>query len=346
MLKWIKRIVVALLALAAGVTGTIVLLVGPWPLYKEARYEGAGYFLRSLAAIDAAASETTVGNGGPLKAGWAERDITPEIGHPMAGYGGRANDKRSTGIRERVYIRALALSDGADTVVLVGSDMLQTLPNLLELVEERISKSVGLTNRNVMYTSSHTHCGPGGLAPGLVAREAFGAYAPEYVVLLADRFAEAIAEAVTTMAPARFGHASVEAPEYIRNRTRPGNPVDATLHVALVEKVGSGERLHVARYSAHGTAYGEEMMAFNNDFAGAFQRAVRERTGAPLLYMGERWARCVPTRRDRPCRSRGHRSLHWDLRTTWRARRCARGRRRWRRCCGIRKRGWKPWALH
>ena len=29
-------------------------------------------------------------------------------------------------------VRALALNDGTDTVVLIGSDLLQTLPNLLD----------------------------------------------------------------------------------------------------------------------------------------------------------------------------------------------------------------------
>lgn len=283
---WFKRMLIVLLALAAGIATGILLFVGPWPLYTDSHYKDAGYYRRALAAIDAAAARNTLGTPGPLQAGWAERDITPDIGHPMAGYGGRANDKRATAIHERVFVRALALGDGTDTVVLLGSDLLQTLPNLLELVEERIHASVGLTNQNVMYTSSHTHCGPGGFAPGIVAREAFGEYAPEYLTLLADRFAEAITEAVRGMTPARFAHTAIEVPEYIRNRTRPGNPVDATLHLAVVEKLGSGERIHVARYSAHGTAYGEEMMAINNDFAGAFQRAVREQTGAPLLYMG------------------------------------------------------------
>jgi hypothetical protein len=45
----------------------------------------------------------------------------------MGGYGGRPNGKRSTGVHDPLFVKATALSDGKDTVVLLGADMLQTL---------------------------------------------------------------------------------------------------------------------------------------------------------------------------------------------------------------------------
>ena len=215
MLRWLKRILIALLALFAGIAAALVLFVGPWPLYSDSRYRESSYFARALADIEKAAAAANNTAPAPLRAGWAERDITPEVGHPLAGYGGRANDKRSEGIREPVFVRALALNDGTDTVVLVGTDLLQTLPNILELVEQRIEPELGLTNANIMYTSSHTHCGPGGLAPGIVAREAFGEFSPAYLELLSTRMAEAIIAgavarggAVATSRPAVLGTAA------------------------------------------------------------------------------------------------------------------------------------------
>lgn len=286
-MRIVKRVLIALVCLVLVFAGAFVACVGPWPLYKESGYRDSAYFARALSDIDIAAAGTMVDRElQPFKAGWAERDITPASGHPMAGYGGRPNEKRSTGVLEPLFVRALAMSDGADTVVLVGSDMLQTLPNLLGLIEPRVKANVGLTNGSILYTSSHTHSGPGGLAPGFAAETSYGEYKPEYVELLATQFADAITEAVRIMAPARFAHGAVEAPEYIRNRTRATGTVDDTLHYALVERIDDGSRLYLARYSAHGTAYSEEMLELNNDYAGAFQRAIRGRTGAPLLFMG------------------------------------------------------------
>ena len=287
MMKILRLIVLGMVVFCLLTVAGFVTLVGPWPPYSDSIYKESRYFTKALAAIETQAAKATVGEKVQhLKAGWAQREITPEAGHPMAGYGGRANDKKSTGILEPLYVKALALSDGTDTVVLIGSDMLQTLPNLLEAVEARISKSVNLTNRNIMYTSSHTHCGPGGLAPGFAAEFSYGPYKPEYLDVLVDCFAGAIEEAVNTMTSAKFAHGAVAVPEYILNRTRTHGTVDPTLNVAAVEKVDGGERLYLARYSAHGTTYSEEMLELNGDYAGAFQRAVLEKSGAPLLFMG------------------------------------------------------------
>lgn len=286
--QWALRAFYAVLTLAAAAAGLFVLLVGPWPLYADARHRQQGYYREALAAITASAAESKRTEApGPLHAGWAEREFTPaRPGHPLAGYGGRANDKRSAGSMEPMRVRALALNDGEDTVVLLGSDLLQTLPNLLDLITPRVHAATGLTDRNLMYTSSHTHCGPGGWAPGLVGKEAFGEYDPAYLEQLATAFSEAIIEAHGAMGPATFAHGEEAVPEFIRNRARASGAVDTTLHAAKVVRKDTGAQLLVARYSAHGTVYGEECMRFNNDFAGAFQRAVQERAGAPLLYMG------------------------------------------------------------
>lgn len=278
-MRRVKRILIGVCLLVVLLTVAVVLLVGPWPLYSDARYKDARYYRDAIAAID---SVPIAGSAPwPLRAGWATREVTPPVGHPMAGYSGRANDKRASGIHDSILIKALALNDGSDTVVVVGTDLLQTLPNMLELIERKS----GFPNAQVLYTSSHTHGGPGGFAPGRVAEEAFGHYTPEYLEALTDGMAAAIREAVDTLAPARLAHAAVDAPEYIRNRCRPDAPVDATLHVAAVEN-SAGQRLYIARYSAHGTVFGEEMMEVNGDFASAFQRAAEARLGAPLLYMG------------------------------------------------------------
>lgn len=282
----LKKIGLVLAAAAALSASAFVLLVGPWPVYRNAGHQSTAYFREAVAGVDSAAAQS--GNGraaGTLTAGWAERDITPEPGHPMAGYGSRPNDKRSTGVHERLFVRAAAVGDGVDTVVLVGSDMLQTLPNLLEMVEPVVARETGLTNANIMYTSSHTHSGPGGLAPGFAAEASYGPHDPAYVARLAEAFSGAIVEAVRGMAPARIAHGALDVPEFIRNRSRKDGAVDSTLHFAVLERA-DGARLNLARYSAHGTAFGEEMLEFNNDWCGAFQRHVGERTGAPLLFMG------------------------------------------------------------
>jgi len=95
-----------------------------------------------------------------------------------------------------------------------------------------------------------------------------------------------------------------------------------------------GQRLYLARYSAHGTAYGEEMLQFNNDHAGAFQRSIKEKSGAALLYMGGAVGAMRPNPPARHCRNPGPRNSSWPLKTTWKANWSNRERKHSRICCG------------
>ncbi|MBT7095989.1 hypothetical protein HN937_01365, partial [Candidatus Poribacteria bacterium] len=70
-----------------------------------------------------------------LRAGVASRDITPPVGVDLTGYGGRPSG--CTSIHDQLHARALALSDGAVTVVLVSLDVLGISFELRDALRER-----------------------------------------------------------------------------------------------------------------------------------------------------------------------------------------------------------------
>ena len=272
-------------AVAAVAVSSGCVVVGPWPVYKDSEYKTAAYYKDAIEAIDRAASTSGIGDHqGTLTAGWAAREITPRIGVPMGGYSGRPNGKRSTGVHDPLFVKAIALSDGKDTVVLVGADMLQTLPNLLELVERKVAARTPLASRNILYHTSHTHCGPGALAPGLAARISYGKYDPAVVEFLAEQFSGAIIEAWQKRAPAKLASGVLDIPEFIRNRTR-NAPVDSAANFCVVQQ-NAGAKCILMRYSAHPTVYGERMTDFSAEYPGAFQREVEKETGTEAIYMG------------------------------------------------------------
>ncbi|MBW7865253.1 MAG: hypothetical protein GX580_08805 [Candidatus Hydrogenedens sp.] len=284
-MKLVKRVLKITAIVLVLLVAAFVVVVGPWPVYKASDHRQAPYYPAAVESIHKAAGLTRVSpDPDLLHAGWAVTDMTPKVGTPMGGYSARPDGKRSTGVRDPLFVKAVVLGDGEDLVAVVGSDMLQTLPNLLELVEAEVCAKTPLTPHNIMYTSSHTHCGPGALAPGMAANISYGKYDPELVKFLAARFAEVIIKAHDTMAPAKLAHGAVDAPEYIRNRTRKA-PKDSTLNFAVLEK-DSGERCVIARYSAHPTVFSEQMTEFTAEFPGAFQRAVERDTGATAVYLG------------------------------------------------------------
>ena len=139
-----KKILISLAMTPIVMALLFVLFIGPWPTYDDSDYANQSYYHNALEDIHAgAASNSLTTQPGRLQAGWAKRIITPLIGTPMGGYSARKNGKKSVGVHDDLYVRAMALSDGQDLAVLVGSDMLIIPPNLSEAVRNNVAIQAG-----------------------------------------------------------------------------------------------------------------------------------------------------------------------------------------------------------
>ena len=283
-----------LLGIGAVVVLLIVLFVtfiGPWPVYESSGFAEADYYKNDVAALaEQAAGQELTDTPEPLRAGWGVAEMTPKIGVPLAGYGARKGEKRSVGVEDPLFARAIALSDGKETVVLVGMDMLIMPPNVAEMVREKVSAEIGLGAESILFAASHSHCGPGGLAPALAMEVSGGPYDPEVPPFLTERISEAILLAVKDLAPARLLHGGPEAPELIRNREfnkTPGRPdvVDPEVSYCLVEK-SDGARCYLVSFSAHPTTYGADQMKFSAEYPGAMVRALTGKARTEAVFLG------------------------------------------------------------
>ncbi|HDP36030.1 MAG TPA: hypothetical protein ENN29_13080 [Candidatus Hydrogenedentes bacterium] len=281
----LKKILLGIVVFIVAVVVLFLIVIGPWPVYKGSDFTQAAYYREALAAIEREAAKSTISDSpGRLQAGWAARIMTPDIGVPMGGYSGRPDGKRSTGIRDELMAKAIAFSDGADVVVLLGTDMLIMPPNIADLTYEKVAKKSPLVENNIYFTVSHTHCGPGGFAPGLASKISAGEYDPKVPEFLSDVFAEAIVEAYNDMKPALVANGHVNAGDYIRNRTRDA-AVDEALTYMLVRQE-EGKECYVVRFSAHPTVFGQRMMEFSAEFPGELMRHIEQQTNATAIYLG------------------------------------------------------------
>ncbi|MDX9974325.1 MAG: neutral/alkaline non-lysosomal ceramidase N-terminal domain-containing protein [FCB group bacterium] len=278
-----KKVLLGIAAVVVLLVGLFVLLVGPWPTYASTDYQNASYYKSALATIDRTAAQGQPATPQGLSAGWAKANITPPVGTPLAGFGDRKG-KPSTGVHDECFVKALALSDGADTVVIIGSDMLIIPENLADAVRAEVTSKTTLKPEHILFNSSHDHSGPGAWGPGFAGTQIAGKYDEKILTLLKDAFVEAVVSAYDKMEPASLGYGSVSVPEYIRNRTREAR-VDSTLGYILVEQ-DDKDKCVVARYSAHPTNLGGSNMEFTGEYPGALQRAVEEQTGAFAMYLG------------------------------------------------------------
>jgi hypothetical protein len=264
--------------------GCFVILVGPWPTYKSG-FEDKSYYKNAVAEIERHRERLSHNsNIGQFEAAWGSRFITPPIGTPLAGFGARKG-KPSTGVHDEIFVKALAVSDGTDTAVIVGADILIVPENVAELVRTDVSKQTPLSANEILFNASHNHSGPGGFAPGFASKAFNGPYDPNVPVFLARAISEAITEAYRSLEPAKVTYGGLDAPEYIRNRTRRDSPVDSELSYMIVEQK-DGDRCFVVSYSAHPTILGADNMQFTGEYPGFLACRIKERTGAEAIYLG------------------------------------------------------------
>ncbi len=296
-MKLWKKILLGVFVFFVLLAGAFVLFIGPWPAYT-AGFEGTGYFNNDIARIDSAIKRCDVtGTPGPLKAGWGKALITPPPGTPMAGYSAR-NSKPATGVHDDVYVKAVAFSDGVDTAVVVGADMLLVPPNVAGPIREAVAKETGLTANSLFFTASHTHDSVGAFAPGLIATFSFGKYNPAIPPFLVKAFTAAIVDAYKSMAPAKFAHGAIDAHQYIHNRARNAG-VDPTLNWMLIEKA-DGKRCYLSRFSGHPTILDDDVMEISAEYPGYLQRAIESATGATAVYLGGGVGSMSPSAPDAP----------------------------------------------
>ena len=118
------------------------------------------------AAAAAASAQAPRGGGrGLLHAGFAERDITPDIGMEQPGGYGKVYLRK---FHDPCKVRAAVFGEGSDRVALVGTDSLIIPRQVVVAARDSIQSKCGIPAGNVMVGASHSHSsGPVGMVqPG------------------------------------------------------------------------------------------------------------------------------------------------------------------------------------
>lgn len=203
-----------------------------------------------------------------LKAGAAKVEITPPVGTPLAGYGKRKG-KPSTGIRDPLYVRALALDDGEDKVLILSADLLIFPQPLAEEILRKISEEEKIPREAIVLAATHTHSGPGAIAHGFLYEKIFGRYRPQIVEGIKGRVLWAAHQALENRKPARWESAvSGGLEDFAENRAADGGPVDPDLSVLVLEGGDGSIQAALVNWAAHPTLLDSGDGRFSGDFPG------------------------------------------------------------------------------
>ena len=258
-------------------------------------------FLTAVAAMTVTPQRLTrTGQG--WRAGVATIEITPDRSLWMAGFAART--EASQGVALPLHVKALALKCGNQaTAVLVTADLLGVTARMTDRVAAAVQRRLGLRRQNILFNSSHTHCGPVvdeqlSVAYGLTAAQLDDIRT--YTTQLEDKLATVIANAVSRLEPAKLSYARDETGFAANRRTAylPLGPVDRTVHVLRVDGLDGGLKAIVFGYACHNTTLPPTIVQYHGDYAGVAQAILEKgHAGTTALFVAGCGADANPTPR-------------------------------------------------
>jgi neutral ceramidase len=226
----------------------------------------------------------------PWHAGVATAVITPSEPLWMAGFGSRT--KPSEGVRQDIFVRALALRDQERAVsVLITLDLVGVERQLADAITDGCQRRFGLPRDRVVLNLSHTHSGP---VAGLSLMPLYDLSAEQrervrrYTDDLITRILGTVERALQALAPARVtfgqGLAGIAVNRRrVRLRHLPG-PVDHDVPVLAVHGPGNALQAIVVGYATHATALSDYLIS--GDWPGfAVAEIERRHPGATALFV-------------------------------------------------------------
>ncbi len=126
---------------------------------------------------------TTVEWGNPvIRCGMYEADITPPLGSSIPGY---FYDRKSTGIKDRIYSKACVLASADGIVAIISVDAIDLSRDVVEGIRDKIYAYTQIPSSQIMISATHTHTGPPTFASTFIERN------EAYLHFLIDKTADA-----------------------------------------------------------------------------------------------------------------------------------------------------------
>ena len=254
----------------------------------------------ALAAIVLVLAATAAASAAPLPkanylAGAATRSINPDpdgtfAGKPvyLGGYGIGGGSpvlegRPATGVLGNgLSVRAFAVSDGHVPFVIADIEAqgwfvaLKNVPyGLLDMRKEVERRTGGaLPAENVVIQSDHSHSGPDALG-------VWGGVPDEYLRYVADRTADAIVAAYTSMEPVRLYYGTAPGRDLLSNQfdyDEANQVVDSDVRV-LQARAGKKVLVTLLNFSAHATVLGASNTKASGDWVQAANPLLEQRFG-------------------------------------------------------------------
>jgi hypothetical protein len=222
-----------------------------------------------------------------LRVGVARVDLTPplELNAPLGGYGERMN-RPAEGIHDRIFAKALVLTDGKQKFSLVTVDIVGFPPPVKPLLAGRLAAE-GWTKEQIMLLPSHSHTSieMNAINPANTFQvPQIGIYSPRVFEFVMERLVRVIQDAERQVVPVSVGTSSILIDGWNRNR-RGGEMTDKELTITRIDTVQGKPLAALVNFTAHPTFMSGEDMLYSGDWPGHLQRTLESLIGEGATAM-------------------------------------------------------------
>jgi neutral ceramidase len=231
----------------------------------------------------------------PFRAGAARVDITPENSQWLMGY----NARKSTGVRDRIYHRVVAMEAGGQAFYLVSSDLCLFSPGVYDEAARDLERELSIPRTHFWWSVTHSHAtpevGPPGVYKALLGRSDHE-HDREYAGFVKDGLVRAVKEARGKLEPARIAFGQGVSMANINRRAKdvdgtvslglnPDGPADRQIGLIRLERPDGGTIALVANYAIHGTVMSGANLQISGDAPGVVSAYLEQKLGAPVLFV-------------------------------------------------------------
>ena len=232
-----------------------------------------------------------------FQAGFGRADMTPDFSLGLSGYD-NAQTRRSTGVKDHIYMTCVAMSDGEQTVLLITADLLGLNNALIERIRTPVYLGTGVPIENIFVGATRTHS-----APDFSINDA---QQTQFMQLFYDAANKCATAAMADMAPAKLQATTAEFPDmtfvrhYLMNdgtyfgsnfgSNKSGYKEHATEKDAqmVLLKLDREEKKDIlmVNWQAHPASAAREYdyTAVSADFVGPLRTKVENETGMHVAY--------------------------------------------------------------
>jgi len=224
-------------------------------------------------------AEAIFGADAPLRAGFAEVDVSPSIDAKkpvfIAGYG---HDRKATGLHDPIMARAVVLSDEKQKIAMVCADVVGIFLPTVESVRKELPGFA-----YVLVSSTHNHEGPDTL--GLWGASPFvSGVDPAYLAKLEAGIVKAVKDAEAALKPVSARIGSVSAPDLLNDSRLPVVKLDELIVVEFIDVETKKRHGALVEWSCHPEALGSKNTKISADFVTATVKELHDSWGCPIAY--------------------------------------------------------------